>query len=52
MLNKYLWQLYLDAGGEKTVKMFEDNFTKGMKKRICRYDNRTAQGLSSFGQYS
>ena len=32
MLNKYLWQLYLDAGGEKTVKMFEDNFTKGMKK--------------------
>ena len=32
MLNKYIWQLYLDAGGEKTVKVFEDNFTKGMKK--------------------
>lgn len=35
MLNKYLWQLYLDAGGEKTVKMFEDNFTNGMKKEYA-----------------
>ena len=31
MLNKYLWQLYLDSGGNNTVKMFEDNFTNGMK---------------------
>ena len=40
MLNKYLWQLYLDAGGEKTVKMFEDNFTNGMKKE---YADRIAE---------
>ena len=32
MLNKYMWQLYLKAGGDKTVKRFEDNFTNGMKK--------------------
>ena len=32
MLNKYIWQLYLNAGGDKTVKRFEDNYTNGMKK--------------------
>ena len=32
MLNKYMWQLYLKSGGDKTVKRFEDNFTNGMKK--------------------
>ena len=32
MLNKYMWQLYLKAGGDKTVKRFENNFTNGMKK--------------------
>lgn len=40
MLNKYLWQLYLNSGGEKTVKMFEDNFTSGMKKE---YADRIAE---------
>lgn len=32
MLNKYMWQLYLNAGGDKIVKRFEDNFTGGLKK--------------------
>lgn len=32
MLNKYMWQLYLNAGGDKIVKRFEDNFTDGLKK--------------------
>ena len=32
MLNNYMWQLYLRSGGENTVKIFEDNFTKGMKR--------------------
>ena len=32
MLNNYMWQLYMRSGGENTVKIFEDNFTKGMKR--------------------
>lgn len=30
MFNEYMWQTYLNAGGKDVVKMFEDNFTKGM----------------------
>ena len=37
MFNKFIWQNYLDAGGNKTVAMFEDNLSKEYTKEYADF---------------
>ncbi len=37
MLNKYVWQIYMDTEGESISKMFENNLSKGLSKEYIDY---------------